>query len=113
MSAPELRILQAGQHARQLADPAGPVQADHAAGRDQAVARLGHDQVVVGERRHLRQVRHHDHLGQPREPGEGRRPTPDELGWPPGYFENVIGSIDDPAFKRYPLGEFEVRESLE
>lgn len=50
---------------------------------------------------------------QPRAPGAGRRPTPEELGWPPGYFENVIGSIDDPAFKRYPQGEFEVRESFE
>lgn len=36
-------------------------------------------------------------------------PTPEELGWPPGFFENVIGSIDDPAFKRYPQGEFEKR----
>ena len=39
--------------------------------------------------------------------------TPEELGWPPGFFENVIGSIDDPAFKRYPQGEFEKRESLD
>ncbi len=39
--------------------------------------------------------------------------TPEELGWPPGFFENVIGSIDDPAFKRYPQGEFEQRESLD
>ena len=39
--------------------------------------------------------------------------TPEELGWPPGYFENVIGSIDDPAFKRYPQGEFEKREPLD
>ena len=39
--------------------------------------------------------------------------TPEGLGWPPGYFENVIGSIDDPAFKRYPQGEFETREPLD
>ncbi len=39
--------------------------------------------------------------------------TSEELGWPPGFFENVIGSIDDPAFKRYPQGEFEKRESLD
>ena len=50
---------------------------------------------------------------QPRTPGQPRRPTPEELGWPPGYFENVIGSIDDPAFKRYPQGEPQVRESFE
>ena len=39
--------------------------------------------------------------------------TPEELGWPPGYFENTFGSIDDPAFKRYPQGEFETREPLD
>jgi hypothetical protein len=39
--------------------------------------------------------------------------TPEELGWPPGYFENTFGSIDDPAFKRYPQGEFEKREPLD
>ena len=42
-----------------------------------------------------------------------RQPTPEELGWPPGYFENVVGSIDDDAFKRYPQGTFEPREPLE
>jgi hypothetical protein len=34
-------------------------------------------------------------------------------GWPPGYFTNVIGSIDDPTFVRHPQGEYEQRESLE
>ena len=24
--------------------------------------------------------------------------TPEELGWPPGYFENVIGSVEDETF---------------
>jgi hypothetical protein len=28
--------------------------------------------------------------------------TPEELGWPPGFFENVIGSIDDETFCRQP-----------
>lgn len=28
--------------------------------------------------------------------------TPEELGWPPGYFENVIGSIDDDTFMTHP-----------
>ena len=46
-------------------------------------------------------------------PGAPAPKTPEELGWPPGYFENVIGSIDDPAFKRYPQGEFEKREPFE
>jgi hypothetical protein len=41
------------------------------------------------------------------------RKTPEELGWPPGYFENVIGSIDDEAFRRYPEVEPENREPLD
>jgi hypothetical protein len=28
--------------------------------------------------------------------------TPEELGWPPGFFENVIGSIDDEKFVAPP-----------
>jgi hypothetical protein len=38
--------------------------------------------------------------------------TPEELGWPPGYFENTFGSVTDEAFKRHPQGEFEKREPL-
>ena len=33
-------------------------------------------------------------------------------GWPPGFFENVVGSIDDEAFRRYPQGEYEKREEF-
>jgi hypothetical protein len=39
--------------------------------------------------------------------------TPEELGWPPGFFENVIGSIQDPTFRRHEQGEFEKRLELE
>lgn len=39
--------------------------------------------------------------------------APEARGWPPGYFESTYGSITDPAFKRYPQGEFETREPLE
>jgi hypothetical protein len=35
-------------------------------------------------------------------PGASAAKTPEELGWPPGYFENVIGSGDDPAFVAPP-----------
>jgi hypothetical protein len=31
--------------------------------------------------------------------------TPEERGWPPGYFENTFGSIDDETFMRQPQGE--------
>ena len=44
------------------------------------------------------------------------RPKPtnvDERGWPIGYFEATFGSIDDEAFKRYPQGEYEQRETFE
>lgn len=30
--------------------------------------------------------------------------TPEELGWPPGYFD-LAGSIDDETFQRPPQGE--------
>ena len=38
---------------------------------------------------------------QPRNAG----PAPQERGWPPGYFENTFGSIDDDTFARPPQGE--------
>ena len=31
--------------------------------------------------------------------------TPEERGWPPGYFEQTSGSIDDETFFRHPQGE--------
>jgi hypothetical protein len=34
--------------------------------------------------------------------GVGRTPTPEELGWPPGYFEATYGSITDERFEAPP-----------
>jgi hypothetical protein len=31
--------------------------------------------------------------------------TSEQRGWPPGYFENTYGSIDDDTFFRHPQGE--------
>jgi hypothetical protein len=31
--------------------------------------------------------------------------TPEERGWPPGYFEHTFGSITDETFVRPPQGE--------
>ena len=31
--------------------------------------------------------------------------SPEELGWPPGYFERTFGSITDETFERPPQGE--------
>jgi putative addiction module CopG family antidote len=39
--------------------------------------------------------------------------TPEELGWPPGFFEQTAGCLQDDPLVRYPQGEYELRESLE
>ena len=31
--------------------------------------------------------------------------SPDDLSWPPGYFETTFGSITDETFERPPQGE--------
>lgn len=31
--------------------------------------------------------------------------TPEERGWPPGYFDQTYCSIDDETFVRHPQGE--------
>ena len=36
---------------------------------------------------------------------ESPTPTPEGLGWPPGYFEKTFGSITDETFVRAPQGE--------
>ena len=39
----------------------------------------------------------------PKPSANGTKPkTPEELGWPPGFFENVVGSIDDETFVAPP-----------
>jgi hypothetical protein len=42
-----------------------------------------------------------------------RKATPEELGWPPGYFENAFDTITDPAFERGDQGVPEEREPFE
>lgn len=32
--------------------------------------------------------------------------TPEERGWPPGYFDSTFGSITDETFIRHPQGEY-------
>ncbi|BAY29296.1 hypothetical protein NIES2107_11370 [Nostoc carneum NIES-2107] len=39
--------------------------------------------------------------------------TPQELGWPPGFFERTAGLLADDPIQRYPQGEYDTRESLE
>jgi hypothetical protein len=48
---------------------------------------------------------------QPRVRGSHAR-TPEDLGWPPGFFEETAGSIHDPTFRRHDQGEFEKRLEL-
>jgi hypothetical protein len=35
--------------------------------------------------------------------------TPEDLGWPPDFFEETAGSIQDPTFRRHDQGEFASR----
>jgi hypothetical protein len=44
---------------------------------------------------------------QPKAPAQSTATagTPEERGWPPGYFERTFGSIDDETFERAPQGE--------
>lgn len=48
------------------------------------------------------------------------RPVPDEpgpsapgLGWPPGFFEQTAGSIQDETFFRHDQGQYEERLGFE
>ena len=43
----------------------------------------------------------------------GTQPTPEQLGWPPGFIEQTAGSISDETFRRHPQGEYEKRAELE
>ena len=38
-------------------------------------------------------------------PAAAAAATPEERGWPPGYFEATAGSISDETFMRQPQGE--------
>ncbi len=43
----------------------------------------------------------------------GPTPAPVHPDWPPRFFEETAGSIDDPTFRRHDQGKFEERASLE
>jgi uracil-DNA glycosylase len=49
----------------------------------------------------------------PRTFPEGYKPTPEELGWPPGFLEQMYGSIDDDKFIRHPQPPADPVEPLE
>ncbi len=38
--------------------------------------------------------------------------SPEELGWPPGYFEETWGSLKDEPLERGEQGEYEAREEF-
>lgn len=38
--------------------------------------------------------------------------APEELGWPPGFFEQTYGALKDEPMVREPQGEYEVRNEL-
>ena len=41
------------------------------------------------------------------------RPTPEELGWPPGFLEKTFGSITDETFEAPPRGPVRPVEALD
>lgn len=45
-------------------------------------------------------------------PATAVRPSPDELGWSPGFFESTAGKWQG-SLVRESQGEFEVREELD
>ena len=70
MSLRGARLLLTGEHPGQLLHPTGVVERDHIALGHAAVLGLGHHQVPVGVRRHLRQVGDDEHLGDLGQPGQ-------------------------------------------
>ena len=50
---------------------------------------------------------------QTRPSANGRTPTPEERGWPPGYFESTFGSITDETFERPPQPPLTPVEALD
>lgn len=41
--------------------------------------------------------------------GTANAKTPEELGWPPGFFERTAGCLKDEPLIRYPQGELQER----
>ena len=39
-------------------------------------------------------------------------PSPEALGWPPGFFEETFGCLKDDPIERAPQGDYETREPL-
>ena len=48
-----------------------------------------------------------------REPLPLTASTPEDLGWPTGFFERTFGSLRDDPVERLPQGEYEEREAME
>lgn len=42
----------------------------------------------------------------------GSAKSPEDLGWPPGFFEKTFGCLKDDPIERPPQGEYEVREEF-
>ena len=38
---------------------------------------------------------------------------PDDLGWPPAFFESTFGCLRDEPLVREPQGEYEIRDELQ
>lgn len=40
-----------------------------------------------------------------------KKPSPEELGWPPGFFEKTAGQWQGDSLTREPQGEYETRKN--
>jgi hypothetical protein len=48
----------------------------------------------------------------PKANGANARTPEEELGYPPGFFEQTEGCLEDDPIERGPQGEYEVREPI-
>jgi len=45
--------------------------------------------------------------------GEAEKKSPEERGWPPGYFERTAGCLADDPIQRWPQGAYEIRDDIQ
>jgi hypothetical protein len=51
-------------------------------------------------------------IDQPQRPAHGMKPAPEQLGWPPDFFEKVVGAWKGEPLQRPEQGPYEIREDL-
>jgi hypothetical protein len=44
---------------------------------------------------------------------EAEKTLPEERSWPQGYFERTAGCLADDPIRRWPQGEYEIRDDIQ